>query len=90
MNVQPGGRLDPALSVTPVRIARHHLAGGTGLTEGDVTLEALKPLFDKRIDGFSAVLHLVSYQSFGLSTLQSRDTAGLMIAKHGGRSSYSA
>ena len=52
--------------------------GGTGLTGRDVTPQALEPLFDKRIDGFSVVFHLVSYQSVGLSTLQSRATAGLI------------
>jgi molybdenum cofactor biosynthesis protein B len=52
--------------------------GGTGLTGRDVTVEALEPLFDKRIDGFSVVFHLVSYASVGLSTLQSRATAGLI------------
>ena len=52
--------------------------GGTGLTGRDVTPEALEPLFDKTIDGFSVVFHLVSYQSVGLSTLQSRATAGLI------------
>lgn len=52
--------------------------GGTGLTGRDVTPEALEPLFDKRIEGFAVVFHLVSYQSVGLSTLQSRATAGLV------------
>jgi molybdenum cofactor biosynthesis protein B len=52
--------------------------GGTGLTGRDVTPEALEPLFDKRIDGFSVVFHLVSYQSVGLSTLQSRALAGII------------
>lgn len=52
--------------------------GGTGLTGRDVTPEALEPLFDKTIDGFSAIFHLVSYQSVGQSTLQSRATAGLI------------
>ena len=52
--------------------------GGTGLTGRDVTPQALEPLFDKRIDGFSVVFHLVSYASVGLSTLQSRATAGLI------------
>ena len=50
--------------------------GGTGLTGRDVTPEAIAPLFDKQIDGFSVVFHLVSYQSVGLSTLQSRALAG--------------
>jgi molybdenum cofactor biosynthesis protein B len=52
--------------------------GGTGLTGRDVTPEAIEPLFDKRIEGFSMVFHLVSYQSVGLSTLQSRALAGLI------------
>jgi molybdenum cofactor biosynthesis protein B len=52
--------------------------GGTGITGRDVTPEALEPLFDKKIDGFSVIFHLVSYQSVGLSTLQSRATAGLI------------
>jgi molybdopterin adenylyltransferase len=51
--------------------------GGTGLTGRDVTPEALTPLFDKQIEGFSVVWHMVSYQSVGLSTLQSRACAGL-------------
>ncbi len=52
--------------------------GGTGLTGRDVTPEALEPLFNKRIEGFSVIFHQVSYQSIGLSTLQSRATAGII------------
>ncbi len=52
--------------------------GGTGLTGRDVTPEAVRPLLDKEIDSFSMVFHLVSYQSVGLSTLQSRALAGLI------------
>jgi molybdenum cofactor biosynthesis protein B len=52
--------------------------GGTGLTGRDVTAEAVRPLFDKEIDGFSIVFHMVSYQSVGLSTLQSRACAGII------------
>lgn len=51
--------------------------GGTGLTGRDVTVEALTPLFEKTIDGFSVVFHNVSFESVGLSTLQSRACAGL-------------
>jgi molybdenum cofactor biosynthesis protein B len=131
----PGGRLDEAATLTPVRIAvltisdtrdeesdtsghvlaerltgaGHALAGraivpdeigairaqvkawtksgdvdvilttgGTGITGRDVTPEAIEPLFDKRIEGFSVIFHLVSYQTVGLSTLQSRALAGLI------------
>lgn len=52
-------------------------SGGTGLTGRDVTPEALMPLFDKIIEGFSVIFHQVSYESVGLSTLQSRAVAGL-------------
>lgn len=52
--------------------------GGTGITGRDVTPEAVTPLFDKVLDGFSVVFHMVSYQSVGLSTLQSRAVAGIV------------
>lgn len=51
--------------------------GGTGLTARDVTVEAIEPLFDKRIDGFSAVFHRISYDKIGTSTIQSRAAAGI-------------
>jgi molybdenum cofactor biosynthesis protein B len=52
--------------------------GGTGLTGRDVTPEAVEPLFDKRIDGFSIVFHMISHGKIGTSTIQSRATAGLI------------
>jgi molybdenum cofactor biosynthesis protein B len=52
--------------------------GGTGITGRDVTPEAVEPLFDKKLDGFSVIFHMVSYQTVGLSTLQSRATAGIV------------
>lgn len=52
-------------------------SGGTGLTGRDVTPEAVTPLFEKTIEGFSVIFHMVSFQSVGLSTLQSRAVAGL-------------
>jgi molybdopterin adenylyltransferase len=51
--------------------------GGTGLTGRDVTPEAVRELFDKELEGFNVLWHLVSYETVGVSTLQSRACAGL-------------
>ncbi len=53
---------------------------GTGFTGRVVTPEALEPLFEKRMDGFSEVFHRISYDKIGTSTIQSRATAGLANA----------
>jgi molybdenum cofactor biosynthesis protein B len=61
---------DPAIDVIIT-------TGGTGFTGRDVTPEALEPLFEKRMDGFSEVFHRISYDKIGTSTIQSRATGGV-------------
>ena len=51
--------------------------GGTGFTGRDVTPEAVQPLFDKHMDGFSTAFHIVSFGKIGSSTIQSRACAGV-------------
>jgi molybdenum cofactor biosynthesis protein B len=51
--------------------------GGTGFTGRDVTPEAVEPLFEKRMDGFSIAFHMLSHGKIGASTIQSRATAGV-------------
>ena len=52
--------------------------GGTGLTGRDVTIEAVTPLLDKVLDGFSVLFHRMSVEAIGLATLQSRACAGII------------
>ncbi|QFR34275.1 molybdenum cofactor biosynthesis protein B [Ancylobacter sp. TS-1] len=66
---------DPAVDVVIT-------TGGTGFTGRDVTPEAVEPLFEKRMDGFSTVFHMVSFGKIGTSTLQSRATAGVANATY--------
>ncbi len=56
--------------------------GGTGLTGNDVTVEAMTPLFEKTIDGFGILFHIISFPKIGTSTVQSRATAGIMKGKY--------
>jgi len=51
--------------------------GGTGITGRDGTPEAIMPLLDKIIDGFGEMFRVLSYESIGTSTLQSRCLAGV-------------
>jgi molybdenum cofactor biosynthesis protein B len=65
--------LDPTIDVVIT-------TGGTGFTGRDVTPDALEPLFEKRMDGFSEVFHRISYDKIGTSTIQSRATGGVANA----------
>ena len=61
---------DPAIDVVIT-------TGGTGFTGRDVTPEALEPLFEKRMDGFSTLFLMVSHAKIGTSAVQSRATGGV-------------
>ena len=61
---------DPAIHVVIT-------TGGTGFTGRDVTPEAVEPLFEKRMDGFSILFHHLSYEKIGATAIQSRATGGV-------------
>ena len=51
--------------------------GGTGITRRDVTVEAVEPLLDKRLDGFGELFRFLSYQEIGPAAIMSRAIGGL-------------
>ncbi|WP_291767365.1 MogA/MoaB family molybdenum cofactor biosynthesis protein [Caldivirga sp. UBA161] len=57
------------------------LIGGTGLAKSDVTIESVKPLFSKEIEGFGELFRFISYQRIGASAMLSRATAGIINDK---------
>ncbi|ASJ07202.1 MogA/MoaB family molybdenum cofactor biosynthesis protein [Thermococcus pacificus] len=58
-------------------------SGGTGIAQRDVTIESIRPLFDKELTGFGEIFRLLSYEEIGTAAVMSRATAG--IIKSSGR-----
>ncbi len=55
--------------------------GGTGVSTTDVTIEAVRPFFEKEIEGFGELFRFVSYQKIGAAAALSRATAGVAKRK---------
>ena len=52
-------------------------AGGTGVTPDDVTLEAVDPLFEKRLPGFGELFRRLSFDEVGTKVVCTRAAAGV-------------
>ena len=56
--------------------------GGTGISQRDVTIEAVSPLLDKEIEGFGELFRYLSYtEDVGTKALLSRAIAGTVMNK---------
>lgn len=51
--------------------------GGTGITPDDVTIDAIEPLFDKRLPGFGELFRRKSADEIGTKAIGTRATAGV-------------
>jgi molybdopterin adenylyltransferase len=69
-NVMKGDGIDVAV-----------FTGGTGVAPRDITVEAIKPHFEKEIEGFGELLRSISYAKIGAPAILTRATAGLIGGK---------
>lgn len=54
------------------------LTGGTGISPRDVTIEAVRPLFQKELTAFGFLFAQLSYEQIDAAALLSRATAGVI------------
>jgi molybdenum cofactor biosynthesis protein B len=57
------------------------ITGGTGIAQRDSTIEAVRPLLDKELEGFGELFRMLSYQEVGSAALMSRALAGVASGK---------
>ncbi|MGP7818447.1 MogA/MoaB family molybdenum cofactor biosynthesis protein [Niallia sp. 01092] len=75
-------RKEVILGVQSQEIDAVLLNGGTGISPRDVTIEALKPLFIKELNGFGELFRMLSYtEDIGSAAILSRAIAGTIHNK---------
>jgi len=52
--------------------------GGTGISPKDVTIEAVKSIVDKELEGFGEIFRYLSYKEIGESAIITRAFAGVL------------
>ncbi|MGA2412368.1 MAG: molybdenum cofactor synthesis domain-containing protein [Candidatus Binataceae bacterium] len=53
------------------------ITGGTGIGPRDVTIEAVRPLLDKELEGFGQLFRMLSFKEIGSAAIMSRALAGI-------------
>jgi len=56
-------------------------AGGTGLSPRDITVESVRPFFDKELEGFGELIRRIGYDDVGAAAAMTRATAGVAKGK---------
>jgi molybdenum cofactor biosynthesis protein B len=56
-------------------------SGGTGASHRDVTVDAIEPMLEKRLDGFGELFRHLTYQEIGTGSILSRAVAGVIKDK---------
>jgi len=56
-------------------------AGGTGISRRDITVETVRPFFEKEMEGFGELIRRLSYDEVGSAAVLTRATAGVARGK---------
>ncbi|CAN2042229.1 Molybdenum cofactor biosynthesis protein B [Candidatus Magnetomoraceae bacterium gMMP-15] len=54
------------------------ISGGTGISPGDVTIEAVRPMFKKELTAFRSIFAQLSFEQIDSAAILSRATAGII------------
>ena len=57
------------------------LAGGTGLSPRDITVETIRPFMEKELEGFGELVRRLGYEEVGSAASLTRATAGVASGK---------
>lgn len=57
------------------------ITGGTGIAARDSTIEAIKPMLGKELEGFGELFRRLSYEEIGTAAFLSRALAGICYGK---------
>lgn len=57
------------------------LNGGTGISKKDLTIEAVLPFIQKKLDGFGEIFRYLSYKEIGSPAIMTRAVAGIVDSK---------
>jgi len=77
---EPAG-IAGAVEANLARLDAIVINGGTGIAPRDSTIEAIRPLLDKELEGFGEIFRMLSYQEIGSAAILSRALAGVRRGK---------
>lgn len=57
------------------------ITGGTGISKRDVTIETVRPFFQKEVEGFGELFRSISFEEVGAAAMLTRATMGVRDGK---------
>ena len=55
--------------------------GGTGASHRDITVDTIRPMLERELDGFGELFRFLTYQEIGTASIMSRTIGGVVAGK---------